>query len=38
MQTDMGRGADMPLVYPNEAEGQPWANRLAEEAILVYVL
>ena len=38
MQTDMGRGADMALVYRNEAGGQPWANRLAEESILVYVL
>ena len=34
----MGRGADMALVYRNEAGGQPWANRLAEESILVYVL
>ncbi len=28
----------MALVYRNEAGGQPWANRLAEEAILVYTL
>ena len=28
----------MALVYRNEAGGQPWANRLAEESILVYVL
>ena len=28
----------MPLVYRNEAEGQPWANRLAEGGILVYIL
>ena len=28
----------MALVYRNEAGGQPWANRLAEEASLVYVL
>ena len=27
----------MPLVYRKEAEGQPWANRLAEGGILVYV-
>ena len=34
----MGRGADMALVYRNNAGGQPWANRLAEGASLVYVL
>ena len=28
----------MNLVYRNKAGGQPWANRLAEEAILVYIL
>ena len=28
----------MALVYRNEAGGQPWANRLAEGASLVYVL
>ncbi len=28
----------MNLVYRNNARGQPWANRLAEESILVYVL
>ena len=28
----------MDLVYRNKAGGQPWANRLAEEASLVYVL
>ena len=28
----------MNLVYRNKAGGQPWANRLAEESILVYVL
>ena len=28
----------MPSVYRNEAGGQPWANRLAEGGILVYVL
>ena len=28
----------MNLVYRNKAEGQPWANRLAEGASLVYVL
>jgi len=38
MQTDIGRGAGMVLVYRNKAGGQPWANRLAEGAILVYVL
>ena len=27
----------MPSVYRNEAGGQPWANRLAEEASLVSV-
>ena len=32
----MGRGADIPLLYRNEGGGQPWANRLAEEAISVY--
>ena len=32
----MGRGADIPLLYRNEGGGQPWANRLAEGAILVY--
>ena len=34
----MGRGADIPLLYRNEGRGQPWANQLAEGAILVYVL
>lgn len=38
MQTDMGRGADITLLYRNEGGGQPWANRLAEGASLVYVL
>ena len=28
----------MSLVYRNKAGGQPWANRLAEGASLVYVL
>lgn len=28
----------MNLVYRNKAGGQPWANRLAEESIVVYVL
>jgi hypothetical protein len=28
----------MNLVYRNKARGQPWANRLAEGANLVYVL
>ena len=28
----------MDLVYRNKAGGQPWANRLAEGASLVYVL
>ena len=28
----------MPPVYRNEPEEQPWANRLAEGGILVYVL
>ena len=28
----------MNLVYRNKAGGQPWANRLAEGANLVYVL
>ena len=28
----------MNLVYRNLSRGQPWANRLAEESILVYVL
>ena len=34
----MGRGADILLLYRNEGGGQPWANRLAEEAISVYAL
>ena len=28
----------MSLVYRNKAGGQPWANRLAEGANLVYIL
>jgi hypothetical protein len=28
----------MDLVYRNKAGGQPWANRLAEGASLVYIL
>ena len=28
----------MPSVYRNEAEEQPWANRLAEGPLLVYIL